>query len=196
MVWHRSFATLPRAASPSPPSYTCPTDGGPFSLEIIMLHNQKPVGQSPYSVFVEARCARPTTLPPLHILFSQPKPSDPRGFFSEVGGRGAVCGGVGFTSVATVVAMDQYRNRRTRGGDKVEATLTWTRIDGSRHRCAGRLLLRRGLMLFPAAVPATARPLLHSAIRFFSTRSIKAADLKVLFAYQSILLLKTCCDPL
>jgi len=63
-----------------------------------------------------------------------PPPSEPRGVFSEVGGRGAVCGGVGFTSVATVVAMDQYRNRRTRGGDRVDATITWTRIDGSRHR--------------------------------------------------------------
>lgn len=61
--------------------------------------------------------------------------SEPSGAFSEIGGRGAVCGGVGFTSVATVVAMDRYRNRRTRGGDNVQATITWTRIDGSRHRC-------------------------------------------------------------
>lgn len=36
--------------------YTCPTEGGPFSLSITMIHNDKPVGQSPYSVFVEARC--------------------------------------------------------------------------------------------------------------------------------------------
>jgi hypothetical protein len=36
--------------------YTCPTEGGPFSLSIIMIHNDKPVGQSPYSIFVEARC--------------------------------------------------------------------------------------------------------------------------------------------